>query len=61
MSAEILEKKFSEYRQLVVGDYYSQRLLVEEMIGKVIIYEGGYIDVLLKGESESNHTRELYF
>ena len=61
MSAEILEKKFSEYRQLVIGDYYSQRLLVEEMIGKVIIYEGGYIDVLLKGESESNHTRELYF
>ena len=60
VSAEILERKINNYRELVRGDQQAQRRLIEAMLGKIVVNEGGLIEVYLKGENESSRTDELH-
>ena len=60
IDAETLEKKIHDYRKLLDGDRNAQRRLVEEVLGKVVVSEGGLIEVFLKGEDESSRTPEIY-
>ncbi len=56
ITADALERKINDYRELLGGDRHAQRRLVEEVVGKVIVSEGGLIEVFLKGEEESSRT-----
>jgi len=60
ISADTLEKKINDYRELLNGDHFAQRRLVEEVLGKVVVSEGGLIEVFLKGEDEASRTPEIY-
>lgn len=60
VSAEILERKINKYRELLLGDAHAQRRLIEEMLGKVVVNEGGLIEVYLKGEDESSRLDEFH-
>ena len=60
ITADALERKINDYRELLGGDRHAQRRLVEEVVGKVIVSEGGLIEVFLKGEEESSRTPGMY-
>ncbi len=48
LAAEELKEKFDEYREKLHSDRETQRSLILEMIEKVTIYKGGYIEIKSK-------------
>ncbi len=48
VAAEELKEKFDEYRKKLHSDRETQRSLILEMIEKVTIYKGGYIEIKSK-------------